>query len=55
MILASQQQGLKHLETHQVVIDCEDPHADRELVPHPPDRTAPLLWPHGHLQRAAPT
>uniref|UniRef100_A0A0A9GB29 Uncharacterized protein n=1 Tax=Arundo donax TaxID=35708 RepID=A0A0A9GB29_ARUDO len=54
MILAAPQEGLKHLETHRVVIHGEDPHADGELVPHPPHRTTTLLRPHVNLQTSRP-
>lgn len=57
MILAAQQQGLEHLETHRVVVDGEDTHTDGELVPPPRRRhhTLPLLRrPHGNKKPPNP-
>jgi hypothetical protein len=45
MILAAPQEGLKDLEAHRVIVDREDPHADRELIPLPPHRHPLLLHP----------
>lgn len=46
MILAAAQEVLKHLEADGVVVHCEDPHADGELVPDPPHGSISLLLPH---------
>jgi hypothetical protein len=43
MILATPQEGLKDLEAHRVIVDREDPHADRELIPLPPHHHPILL------------
>jgi hypothetical protein len=43
MILAAPQEGLKNFEAHRVIVDREDPHAHRELIPLPPQRHPLLL------------
>jgi hypothetical protein len=50
MILAAPQEGLKNFEAHRVIVDREDPHAHRELIPFPPQRHPLLL----HLRSRGP-
>lgn len=54
MILAAPQQGLENLEADGVVVDCEDPHPDGELVPLPTRDHALLLHPRGRSAQKHP-